>query len=57
MPLSCSGHSLWALAAYISGTTPFPEFSVVLMLDDIQVGYFDSQIDQLMRLGGGGGGA
>lgn len=54
MPLSCSGHSLWALATYISGTTPFPEFSVVLMPDDIQVGYFDSQIDRLMRVGGGG---
>ncbi|XP_026173445.1 hereditary hemochromatosis protein homolog [Mastacembelus armatus] len=47
-------HSVWALATYISGTTPFPEFSVVVMLDDIQVGYFDSEIDQLTRVGSGG---
>lgn len=53
--ISGSGrHSLWALANYISGTTPFPEFSVVLMLDDIQVGYFDSEIDRITRTGGGG---
>ncbi|XP_053183723.1 hereditary hemochromatosis protein homolog [Scomber japonicus] len=43
LPLLGSGrHSLWVLATYISGSTPFPEFSAVLMLDDIQVGYFDS---------------
>ncbi|KAI3360715.1 hypothetical protein L3Q82_012855, partial [Scortum barcoo] len=47
-------HSLWALASYISGNTTFPEFSVVLMLDDIQVAYFDSETDRLTRVGGGG---
>ncbi|XP_073322928.1 hereditary hemochromatosis protein homolog [Pagrus major] len=47
-------HSLWAFATYISGTTPFPEFSAVLMLDDVQVGYFDSKIDRLVRVGGQG---
>ncbi|XP_062279218.1 hereditary hemochromatosis protein homolog [Scomber scombrus] len=47
LPLLGSGrHSLWVLATYISGLTPFPEFSAVLMLDDIQVGYFDSTMDQ-----------
>lgn len=50
-------HSLWALASYISGNTTFPEFSVVLMLDDIQVGYFDSESDQVTRVGGGEGGS
>ncbi|XP_051758588.1 uncharacterized protein LOC127517260 isoform X2 [Ctenopharyngodon idella] len=35
-------HSLIALATYIAGQTPFPEFSVVLMLDDLQIGYYDS---------------
>ncbi|CAB1339054.1 unnamed protein product [Coregonus sp. 'balchen'] len=35
-------HSLWALGTYISGETPFPEFTVVVMLDDVQVGYYDS---------------
>ncbi|KAM9722845.1 class I histocompatibility antigen, B alpha chain-like [Menidia menidia] len=52
---SASGrHSLWYMASYISGRTPFPEFTLVLILDDIQVGYYDPQTDQLMRVGSGG---
>ncbi|XP_061594824.1 class I histocompatibility antigen, F10 alpha chain-like [Cololabis saira] len=47
-------HSLWLLFNYISGPTQFPEFSMVLMLDDIQVGYYDSDTDQLINVGGGG---
>ncbi|KAK6303499.1 hypothetical protein J4Q44_G00259530 [Coregonus suidteri] len=35
-------HSLWALALHILGETEFPEFCVLWMLDDIQVGYYDS---------------
>uniref|UniRef100_A0A3Q4MIH5 Ig-like domain-containing protein n=1 Tax=Neolamprologus brichardi TaxID=32507 RepID=A0A3Q4MIH5_NEOBR len=47
---SCTGrHSLWALASYIPGSAHFPEFTVVLMLDDIQVGYYDSKVDRVMR--------
>uniref|UniRef100_A0A672MTG1 Major histocompatibility complex class I LBA n=1 Tax=Sinocyclocheilus grahami TaxID=75366 RepID=A0A672MTG1_SINGR len=37
----CS-HSLMALATYIVGQTQFPEFSVVVMLDDVQIAYYDS---------------
>ncbi|XP_041699399.1 patr class I histocompatibility antigen, A-5 alpha chain-like [Coregonus clupeaformis] len=44
-------HSLWAFVTYISGETPFPEFTVVLMLDDIQVGYFDSNIKHYIHKG------
>ncbi|KAJ8334776.1 hypothetical protein SKAU_G00404150 [Synaphobranchus kaupii] len=35
-------HSLWMLATFIEGETQFPKFSAVLMLDDVQVEYFDS---------------
>ncbi|XP_061115023.1 class I histocompatibility antigen, F10 alpha chain-like isoform X1 [Conger conger] len=34
-------HSLWAFATFIYGQTQFPEFSVVVMLDDIQVLYYE----------------
>ncbi|KAM9722704.1 zinc-alpha-2-glycoprotein-like [Menidia menidia] len=52
---SASGrHSLWVMVSYISGPTLFPEFTVVFMLDDIQVGYYDSKTDQTMRVGSGG---
>ncbi|XP_073690521.1 DLA class I histocompatibility antigen, A9/A9 alpha chain-like [Garra rufa] len=40
--VSSGSHSLMALATYIDGQTPFPEFSVVLMLDDLQIVYYDS---------------
>uniref|UniRef100_A0A667Z876 Ig-like domain-containing protein n=1 Tax=Myripristis murdjan TaxID=586833 RepID=A0A667Z876_9TELE len=48
----CSGHSLWILATYITGETPFPEFTAVLMLDDVQLGVFDSESDQLVGVRG-----
>ncbi|XP_030621688.1 major histocompatibility complex class I-related gene protein-like [Chanos chanos] len=35
-------HSLFSFATYIIGETQFPEFSVVVMLDDVQVSYYDS---------------
>ncbi|XP_071237100.1 major histocompatibility complex class I-related gene protein-like [Salvelinus alpinus] len=41
-------HSLWVLATYISGETPFPEFTVVVMLDDVQVAYYDSNINRFI---------
>lgn len=40
--VSAGSHSLMALATYIVGQTQFPEFSVVLMLDDVQMLYYDS---------------
>ncbi|KAG7472108.1 hypothetical protein MATL_G00105090 [Megalops atlanticus] len=35
-------HSLWVLATFIHGQTQFPEFCAVLMLDDVQVQYYDN---------------
>ncbi|XP_051758566.1 major histocompatibility complex class I-related gene protein-like [Ctenopharyngodon idella] len=35
-------HSFKAFVTYIVGQTPFPEFSAVLMLDDLQIAYYDS---------------
>lgn len=39
---SKGSYSLMAFATYIIGQTPFPKFSAVVMLDDLQVMYFDS---------------
>ncbi|XP_045075107.1 major histocompatibility complex class I-related gene protein-like [Coregonus clupeaformis] len=44
-------HSLWVLATYITGETPFPEFTVVVMLDDVQVAYYDSNNKQTVYRG------
>ncbi|XDV48806.1 hypothetical protein PO909_018170 [Leuciscus waleckii] len=40
--VNAGSHSLMALLTYIVGQTPFPEFSAVVMLDDLQIGYYDS---------------
>ncbi|KAL2092167.1 hypothetical protein ACEWY4_011965 [Coilia grayii] len=37
-------HSLLMFATFIIGETPFPEFSAVVMLDDVQLGYYDSNV-------------
>ncbi|XP_067293014.1 zinc-alpha-2-glycoprotein-like [Pseudorasbora parva] len=41
--VSTGSHSLWLLVTYIKGDTPFPEFSVTFMLDDITVGHYNSE--------------
>ncbi|KAM9800941.1 class I histocompatibility antigen, F10 alpha chain-like [Neosynchiropus ocellatus] len=41
-------HSLWVLATCVSGPSQLPEFSLVLMLDDLQVAYYDSTLDHLV---------
>ncbi|XP_053728077.1 hereditary hemochromatosis protein homolog [Synchiropus splendidus] len=41
-------HSLWALGTFLSGASQFPEFSLVVMLDDLQVAYYDSTFDHLV---------
>ncbi|RXN39404.1 major histocompatibility complex class I-related gene protein-like [Labeo rohita] len=39
---AAGSHSLMVFATYITGPTQFPEFTLVLMLDDVQVMYYDS---------------
>lgn len=34
---------MWLLVTYIKGETPFPEFSVTFMLDDLTVGHYNSE--------------
>ncbi|KAG7458988.1 hypothetical protein MATL_G00226470 [Megalops atlanticus] len=41
-------HSLWYLLTLTSGQSPFPELSVLKMLDDFPVGYYDSTVKRLM---------
>ncbi|KAJ8334779.1 hypothetical protein SKAU_G00404180 [Synaphobranchus kaupii] len=41
-------HSLWILATFIEGETQFPKFSAVLMVDDVQVEYFDSNDNKII---------
>ncbi|XP_030621677.1 class I histocompatibility antigen, F10 alpha chain-like [Chanos chanos] len=40
--VNAGSHSLYAFATFIIGETQFPQFSVVLLLDDVQVAYYDS---------------
>lgn len=44
-------HSLWLLATYIKGQTPFPEFSYVGMLDDVKVLYYNGETKTLIPRG------
>ncbi|KAL2092176.1 hypothetical protein ACEWY4_011974 [Coilia grayii] len=39
---------MWILSTFITGETPFPEFSTVVMLDDIQLGYYDSNVGKII---------
>ncbi|XP_031427023.1 major histocompatibility complex class I-related gene protein-like [Clupea harengus] len=49
MPWVAMGsHSLWSFSTLIVGDTLFPEFSSVVMLDDIQVAYYDSNVNNLI---------
>ncbi|XP_061114597.1 class I histocompatibility antigen, F10 alpha chain-like isoform X2 [Conger conger] len=42
--VNTGSHSLWAFATFIHGQTQFPEFSIVVMVDDLQVLYYDCNI-------------
>lgn len=42
-------HSLMLFATHMTGQTSFPEFSAVVMLDDLQVMYIDSTTWKLVH--------
>ncbi|XP_030621737.1 T-cell surface glycoprotein CD1b1-like [Chanos chanos] len=46
--LFTGSHSMWALATFIVGETPFPEFTSVLMLDDIVLGCYNSDMGKFI---------
>ncbi|XP_063051961.1 T-cell surface glycoprotein CD1c-like [Engraulis encrasicolus] len=43
-------HSVWMMATYIRGKTPFPEFTGYLTLDDIVVLHFDSEEAKILHI-------
>ncbi|KAL2078035.1 hypothetical protein ACEWY4_025720 [Coilia grayii] len=49
IPIPCctGSHSLLSFGTLIIGDTPFPEFSAVVMLDDIQLGYYDLNLKKM----------
>ncbi|KAJ8265426.1 hypothetical protein COCON_G00145250 [Conger conger] len=46
--VNTGSHSLWVFATFIHGQTQFPEFSGVVMLDDLQVLYYDCNIKKVI---------
>ncbi|XP_063049878.1 major histocompatibility complex class I-related gene protein-like [Engraulis encrasicolus] len=40
--MGMGSHSLWVKFTFIGGDTPFPELSAIVLLDDIQIGYYDT---------------
>lgn len=50
IPLLTGPQILLALSTYIFGygPTPFPKYSVVVMLDDIQLAYYDTNVNKLI---------
>ncbi|XP_048100282.1 major histocompatibility complex class I-related gene protein-like isoform X2 [Alosa alosa] len=46
-----SSHSFWMFHTFIKGETPFPEFQTLFMLDDIPIGYYNSNDNKLVNRG------
>ncbi|NP_001314818.1 major histocompatibility complex class I LLA isoform X1 [Danio rerio] len=41
-------HSLWLLGTYIKGETQFPKLSFTVMLDDLRVGFYNSETKEFI---------
>ncbi|XP_064175937.1 class I histocompatibility antigen, F10 alpha chain-like isoform X2 [Anguilla rostrata] len=46
--MSEGSHSIWAFATFIHGKTQFPEFSILVFVNDLQVLYYDSNIKKII---------
>ncbi|KAI1892969.1 hypothetical protein AGOR_G00138970 [Albula goreensis] len=46
--VNAGSHSLWGFVTLITGETQFPEFSGVVMVDDVPVLYYDGNIKKLI---------
>ncbi|KAJ8370437.1 hypothetical protein SKAU_G00104650 [Synaphobranchus kaupii] len=46
--VNTGSHSIWAFATFIHGQTQFPEFSLVVFVDDLQVLYYDHNIKKII---------
>ncbi|KAL4593645.1 class I histocompatibility antigen, F10 alpha chain-like [Arapaima gigas] len=46
--VSTDSHSLSLVATLISGQTPLPEFTAVLLLNDVPVEYYDGDIKKIV---------
>ncbi len=44
-------HSLQLHATYITRQSPFPEYSITFLLDDIIIGYYDSETNLYIKRG------
>ncbi|XP_035238171.1 DLA class I histocompatibility antigen, A9/A9 alpha chain-like [Anguilla anguilla] len=50
--VNTGSHSMWAFSTFIYGQTQFPEFSISVFLDDLQVLYYDRNIKKLISRSG-----
>ncbi|KAG5838279.1 hypothetical protein ANANG_G00222090, partial [Anguilla anguilla] len=46
--VNTGSHSIWVFPTFIYGQTQFPEFSISVFLDDLQVLYYDRNIKKLI---------
>ncbi|XP_035238167.1 major histocompatibility complex class I-related gene protein-like isoform X2 [Anguilla anguilla] len=50
--VNTGSHSIWAFATFIHGQTQFPEFSILAFVNDLQVLYYDRNINKLISRSG-----
>ncbi|XP_062398291.1 major histocompatibility complex class I-related gene protein-like isoform X2 [Sardina pilchardus] len=51
LTLKSGSHSFWMFSIFLKGETPFPEVQTIFLLDDIQIGYYDSNDNKVVHRG------